>query len=294
MECKLCKCQNVVEIYNGPVKTGLRNGYTEKKYPVYQCQNCGTIWNNAAEDYSADYYESKEYRSRIETDTSIEEYYRTHDIDTLFKLKITGTEIFRNKTVVDVGCGGGSFLDYIYGVSKDIIAIEPSEEYRKSLAKRYHTYPYASDALNEWKGNVDIATSFDVIEHVQDPKGFLKDSFELLKSGGKIFTGTPTDYPVLREMLGDTFNKFIFQIHHPWIFSETIMKQMAEEVGFKDIKVYTIQKYGLGNLLCWLNEKTPKGHITYDFISKSMDEVYKNEMVEKGYGEYIVLEAKKP
>ena len=96
----------------------------------------------------------------------------------------------------------------------------------------------------------------------------MKDQFDLLKSGGQLFIGTPTDYPVLREMLGDIFNKFIFQIHHPWILSEKIMEKMAKDIGFVNIRVYTIQKYGMGNLLCWLKEQKPKGHITYDFITE--------------------------
>lgn len=293
MDCKLCKSNNVIKIYDGPIKTGLLDGYSKKNYPVYQCQNCKTIWNNAFEDYSKDYYKSTEYRSRIEADTTIEEYYRKHDVESLFKLKITGTDIFRNKIIADIGCGGGSFLDFLQGVCKKIIAIEPSEEYRKSLEKKYCTYAFASDAIVDWDNKLDIVTSFDVIEHVSDPQSFLKDGYNLLKTGGKIIIGTPTDYPVLRELLGDIFNKFIFQIHHPWILSEKIMHDMAEEIGFSNIKVYTIQKYGLGNLICWLNEQKPKGHITYDFISKSLDELYKSEMVSKGFGEYIVLEATK-
>ena len=294
MECRLCGSNDTEIIYEGPVKTGLLDGYSAKNYPVYRCNNCRTIWNNAADDYSVDYYESTEYRSRIETDSSVEEYYKNHDVDTLFKLKITGTAIFRNKVVADVGCGGGSFLDFLQGVCSEIIAIEPSEEYRKTLSKKYHTYPYASVAMSDWGEKVDVVTSFDVIEHVSDPRGFLKDSFNLLKEGGKIFIGTPTDYPILRQMLGDTFNKFIFQVHHPWILSEKIVKDMADEIGFINIKVHTIQKYGLGNLLCWLNEQKPRGHITYDFISESLDELYKKEIAASGFGEYIILEATKP
>ena len=293
MNCQLCNCEDISVIYNGPVRTGKRDGYTEKSYPVYQCNRCKTIWNYSSKDYPADYYESKEYRTRIEQDASVEQYYALHDEETLFKLNITGTAIFRNKIVADIGCAGGSFLDYLNGVCKDIIAIEPSKEYQKTLCKKYHTYSYASDAMADWANKVDIVTNFDVIEHVPSPYDFLKDCYDLLKEGGEVCIGTPTDYPVLRKMLGDTFNKFVFSIHHPWVLSEEIMREMAEKIGFKAIEVYSIQRFGLGNLLSWLLEKEPRGDVQYDFITDTLNAAYKEEAVAKGNGEYIVLKAKK-
>jgi len=292
MKCELCGSDAVKIIYKGVVRTGKRDGYTDKEYPVYQCSDCQTIWNYSSRDYSDKYYESTEYRERIENSSNIDEYYKLHDSDTLFKLKLTGTSIFRNKVVADIGCGGGSFLDFVSGVSSDVVAIEPSVEYQKTLRTKYHTYPYASDAINDWKGKVDVVTNFDVIEHVPDPRAFIKDCYDLLSIGGQLIIGTPTDYPILRQMLGDTFNKFVFSIHHPWVLSENIMKKMAESAGFKKVEISKVQLYGLGNLLSWLLEKKPMGDTRYDFISETLNNAYMNEISQE-YGEYIVLKAEK-
>lgn len=53
--------------------------------------------------------------------------------------------------VADIGCGC-AFLDYVSGVAMQIIAIEPSETYRKIMDKKnFCTYPYASVAIKDWK-----------------------------------------------------------------------------------------------------------------------------------------------
>lgn len=295
MKCKICGNSEIQIIYKGKLKTGSTEGWTEKEYEVFQCQRCKVIWNLGYKEYDfADYYESDEYRTKMEEDTSIEAYCEKYDKAVLDKLRMTGTGIFRNKIVADIGCGGGSFLDFIGGVSKTSIAIEPSLIYREGLCKKGHeVFAYATEAMNKFKNSIDVITSFDVIEHVENPKAFLKDAYDLCSDGGQIVIGTPTDYPILRKMLGDVFDRFIFQIQHPWIFSDEAMKLMAEEVGFKNIRIEYWQKYGIGNLLSWLLDEKPRGDIHYDFIEETLDIAYRKSMSKKDVCEYIILYAEK-
>lgn len=295
MKCSICSSENVRIIYHGELKTGLLKDWTEKEYDVHQCQNCKTIWNEAYRDLNIeDYYESSEYRTRIETDTSIEAYCNKYDKDVLDKLMMTGTDIFRGKFVADIGCGGGSFLDFIKGVAAQTIAIEPSAIYREGLKEKGHkAYTYASEAKEEFSNRIDVITSFDVIEHVESPEKFLKDAYNLCSEGGNVIIGTPTDYPVLRQMLGRTFDRFIFQVQHPWVLSDKAMEIMAERVGFKNIRIEYKQKYGLGNLLSWLLDNTPRGDINYEFIDKGVDAAYRKSMSKADVCEYIILYATK-
>lgn len=295
MECKICGSKNIKVIYHGVLKTGLLSGWTEKEYDVFQCVECRTIWNDGYKDYDfSKFYESSEYRTRIESDISIDAYCDKYDKDVLDKLQMTGTGIFRNKVVADIGCGGGSFIDFVGGVASTSIAIEPSVTYREGLLKKGHkVYGYASEAKKDFDESVDVVTSFDVIEHVECPDNFLKDAYDLLRVGGTTIIGTPTDYPILRRMLGDTFDRFIFQVQHPWVLSDDAMRLMAERIGFKNIRIKYKQKYGLGNLLSWLLDSTPRGDIKYDFIDETVDEAYKKSMSRKDVCEYIILYADK-
>lgn len=56
-----------------------------------------------------------------------------------------------------------------------------------------------------WK--VEVVTSFDVIEHVENPRKFIKEVYELLAPNGTAIIGTPTDAPIMRELLGEVYEK---------------------------------------------------------------------------------------
>ena len=68
---------------------------------------------------------------------------------------------------------------------------------------------------------------------------------------------------------------------------------MFEEVGFKNVTIEMKQKYGLGNLLNWLNEKEPKGHGTFDFITPTMNLAYMSQMEMMGNSEYLIVRGEK-
>lgn len=148
MKCKLCKSQDVEMIYNGTIRNGGLKKFTDFDVPMYQCNGCGVIWHENTFDNLSTYYESPEYRSTIEGNLDEEQYFAIHDKDSLQKFIYTGTDIFRNKKVCDVGCAMGYFLDFISGVANEIIAIEPSEKHRTIMSKKgYTTFPYIEDAI---------------------------------------------------------------------------------------------------------------------------------------------------
>lgn len=293
--CKLCGSVHVKIVYNGKIRNGRLGEYTKSSVPVYQCLNCGIIWH---EDIVSDirrYYESKEYRQSLEGSSEENDFYRKHDKETLNKFQYTGTDIFRKKPVADIGCGCGAFLDFLKGVASYVIAIEPSEIYRRIMdEKGFATYPYTKDAMRDWAGKVDVATSFDVIEHVSDPAEFMADVYSLLSCGGQAVIGTPTDAPVMRRLLGENYEKkLLFSTQHLWIFSEKNLRALAQKAGFKKIQIKYFQRYGLDNLMGWLRDKEPCSEINEAFVTQTLNSVWKSECSGYGLADYIVIYLKK-
>ena len=217
-----------------------------------------------------------------------------HDKECLEKFHYTGTDIFRNKVVADIGCGGGGWLDFLKGVAQKTVAIEPSEYYQKHLKEKGHnTFAYMNEAFLEFGEQIDVLTSFDVIEHVANPQSFANDLFHLVREGGRIIIGTPSEYKHLREMLGNVFDSFLFSVQHLWVFAEKGLQIIFEKAGFKDVKIMQYTKYGLGNVFAWLKEREPMGNISYPCISVSINEVWKANLAEKGCGDYLVIYATK-
>jgi len=294
MECKICGSDVFNVIYDDKIREGAFGQMTELPYKMYQCTECGTIFHDFDIAHSAEYYQSKEYREGVDGDVSIEQYHKMHDAEVLPKLKYTGTEVFRDAVVADIGCGGGSFLDYVAGVAREVVAIEPSEEFRKGLTLRgYRSYAYATDAFEDYEGKIDVLTSFDVIEHVDDPVEFMKDAYRLMKPGAYGFIGTPTNMPVYCETLGKTYEKFLYCYQHPWIFSDKGLRICCEKAGFRDIRIEYKQVYGLSNLISWLSCRKPKGHTKHDFITDTLDAAYRREVEKQGKADFMVAYVKR-
>lgn len=295
MKCRLCNGNHVKIIYCGKIRNGGIGQYTNQDVPIYQCEDCNIIWHEKEDTDIGQYYESTQYRDSLEGSSDIKEFYRLHDKESIAKFTYTGTELFRNKMVADIGCGGGAFLDCLNGVAREIVAVEPSAYYRKMMKQKgYHTYPYAVEAAKDWKEKVDVVVSFDVIEHVEEPVQFLKDIGTLLCKEGGAVVGTPTDAPVMRQMLGNIYEqRLLFSTQHLWIFSEKNLKMMAEEAGFEQVEVRYFQRYGLSNFVGWMKEQRACGEPDYSFISDAMDAVWKAELSRQGLSDYIVLYLKK-
>lgn len=184
MQCKLCGGNHVKVIYDDKIRRGAISRYTEKNVPIYFCADCESFFHEPVVD-SVDYYESTEYRDSLEGGSEETRFYELHDKESMDKFRYTGTTVFRNKVCADVGCGAGAFLDYVKGVANKVIAIEPSAKYRETMhQKGFATFPYASEAAKTFPTQVDVVTSFDVIEHVDSPIAFLTDIKDLLKTGG--------------------------------------------------------------------------------------------------------------
>ena len=291
MKCKICGSENTDIIYNDLIRDGGLGQYTKKPIKIFQCKNCDVIWHDNEIADVKEYYETEEYRNELEGSSEEEKFYELHDKETLDKLNYTGTTIFRNKVVADIGCGCGAFLDYISGVAREVVAVEPSLKYRNIMSRKgFSTYSYADEAKKLYANKIDVITSFDVIEHVQSPESFIKDVYDLLTAGGKAIIGTPTDAPVMRSLLGKDYEKkLLFSTQHLWILSEKNLRIISEKCGFKNIDIKYYQRYGIDNMLGWLKNKEPKSEIKQKFITETLNNVWKAQLVDNGLADYIVL-----
>lgn len=291
MKCKICGSENIDIIYNDLIRDGGLGQYTKKPIKIFQCKNCDVIWHDNEIADVKEYYETEEYRNELEGSSEEEKFYELHDKETFDKLNYTGTTIFRNKVVADIGCGCGAFLDYISGVAREVVAVEPSLKYRNIMSRKgFSTYSYADEAKKLYANKIDVITSFDVIEHVQSPESFIKDVYDLLTVGGKAIIGTPTDAPIMRSLLGKDYEKkLLFSTQHLWILSEKNLRMISEKCGFKNIDIKYYQRYGIDNMLGWLKEKEPKSEIKQKFITETLNNVWKAQLVDNRLADYIVL-----
>jgi SAM-dependent methyltransferase len=293
MICKVCGHDDTGVTYHGSIRNGAPGNMSSGPVSVYRCGKCRVMWHDGRLTDNI-VYESDDYRERMGEKTTLSEFYRRHDSEILDKIHYTGVTVYRDKLFMDIGCGGGGYADFINGVARKVVLVEPNVNFSAQLRdKGYEVFLYPQDALGKYRDALELITSFDVIEHVDDPQMFLNQIYQLMADGGRAYIGTPTEYPVLRGLLGEMFDSFVFSVQHPWVFSRQSLEIMAENSGFSEYSVKFYQRFGIGNLIAWLQTCKPKGEMTYEFVTPALNNLYKTEMAREETAEYLVLELNK-
>lgn len=107
-----------------------------------------------------------------------------------FKNKVEDFDKIKN--ILDVGCGGGFFLDLFKKYKKKTYGVEVSNDSYEIAKKKHNMYYGKFD--NKLKLNIkfDLIIMRGVVEHVENPKGYLKKAQKNLKKGGYLFiSATP-------------------------------------------------------------------------------------------------------
>lgn len=291
MKCKICGSTNIKTIYQGKIRYGKFGHLTDEDVPMLQCEQCKMVWHEKMDEVC---YDDSSYRNMMGEEDNIKCFNYYHDADVLEKLKYMGTDIFRDKVVMDIGCGGGAILDYLQGVAKKVIGVEPTEGYRKLMKEKgYTTFAYTSELGEEYEHAIDIIFSFDVIEHVDDPIQFIKDAKRVLADDGILIIGTPTLQPVMREAVGSSYDSFLFSVQHPWVFDKLSFEECIKQAGFEKFEISYKQRYGLNNLIGWIKEKRPVGNIKCDWVSDTIDELWKREVERLEKADYMIAYIRK-
>ena len=281
---------NFTKIYSGPIRSGSFGKATKQYFNIIKCNKCGLT---KLKDFPKVDYDSAAYREEYNDSSGIETYIELHDSEQAPRIERIGIEKFRNKTVLDYGCGGGAFLDLVKGIANHTIAIEPFIGYHQSLKDRGHeVFKYAKDA-KEYIGKVDIVTTFGVIEHVENPLVMLSDIYDLLSDNGDAYIETDNLNDVLMHLDIPEFNQFFYRTAHYWYFDSNSLLNLCKKAGFKNIKTGFRHGYGLSNTLQWLKDRKPPGHNQLNFIDSLCNEVWRASLENSGFAELLYFQIRK-
>jgi 2-polyprenyl-3-methyl-5-hydroxy-6-metoxy-1,4-benzoquinol methylase len=295
MNCRICSGKAVKTLHSAPIRSGRFGNLTDRPIKVLKCQGCGAAFLGETPVDLKRFYESAAYRESVDGGTDASKFFDAHDAEQIRHLSVAGTGGFRGKTVADIGCGGGSFVDWISGAAATVVAIEPMNEFRESLKKRgYATYPYASEAARDYGGKVDHAYSFSVVEHIENPKEFMEEIRNLLRPGGELLLSTPNSDDVLMQTLPQDYPAFFYRLAHLWYFDAASLTELARIAGFEKIEVIPYQRFGMSNFIHWVRDRRPRGEEALDFVSPTLDAVWKKELERTFRCDYLFLRARRP
>ena len=176
--CEICLKHEWNCIYEGKVRDGVFGSYVDSAR-IWRCCGCEVERLDEHVCIPDSFYETEEYRQKLQQQINTKKFFEIHDDLQIHNLRIVRPlSVFRNSVLADIGCGGGSFLDHIRGMVGRAVAVEPCSLFHESLRHRgCEVYSYAEDVSNsiqESNGILDLAVSFQVIEHVSNPLKFLQ------------------------------------------------------------------------------------------------------------------------
>ena len=143
------------------------------------------------------------------------------------------------ENVLDVGCGDGTFLNFIVSKKDNIqlaIGSELSKEAIKIGKEKYRNVNFVEENLDNlsFKNNsFDTIFAIEVLEHILDIDKCLSEINRVLKKGG-FFCVTTTDFNLLKKIVIATFfwDKFFYPNNpHIRFFTKKTLLSICRKYG---------------------------------------------------------------
>lgn len=206
---------------------------------LFECSSCGFRFYDPALAGSAEFYEE------LMTDKK----YPVDSPEFLFALDLAGR--FGARRVIDIGCGEGAFLDLARDKGFETYGVELNRVAAAVAEKRGHAmiHKMMEDiSLDEVGGGVDLLTLFQVVEHVSSPADFVRDASRLVKPGGLVVVGVPSEKRMLGLLHHDPAN---WPPHHVSRWRISDFQKLAERTGLKLVEAKHDKLYGRAISWAW-------------------------------------------
>ncbi len=240
-ECPLCHSKNL----KGYAIDCVRKGPHISRV---KCNSCRVVFANPMADndelkeyyegyYNADIYDALKFKEYSIARIKEIKFYSTEDVlreaPYIAKYKQGGK-------FLDVGCGLGLGLAFANQLGFELHATEYDEGAINFIKEQFDVDVYRGELMKaEFPDNYfDMVHISHVIEHVTNPRAYIKEIYRILKKGGILFIATPdiesklyTWYRAL-NMFRLSVPKVIDGLEHTFIFPQRTLQNLCEAEGF--------------------------------------------------------------
>jgi len=141
------------------------------------------------------------------------------------------------KRVLDIGCSYGHLLYGLKELGYEVMGTDLSKQSCEYAIKYYGLKVYNSEFPPK-RGYFDFIVLSALIEHLIEPKEFLKKCYTYLGDEGGVYILTPNIDSLLFNIFGKHF-EMIKPPEHISFFNPKSIKRLFTEAGFKCVYVYT-------------------------------------------------------
>lgn len=209
-----------------------------KEYYLVRCNKCRLVYLNNIHVDQVEFIEDSEKDLDNKNKEKVEYWsfpnlFEKHKPVFLkfFKERITRSRKFNPniKTMLDVGCGYGFWMDYCNKLGIETQGIDISGEVVE-YAKKELNLNASKEDLMDFNPNkkYDLILMFDVVEHLEDPNKALQKYKEMLTESGLLYIQVP-------DLIGFRipWNHGYGLPFHLWQFNFESMKRLLRKNGYK-------------------------------------------------------------
>jgi SAM-dependent methyltransferase len=138
--------------------------------------------------------------------------------------------------VLDIGCATGALLENLRGWACTGVEISPSAEYaRRERNLDVRLLPLEENHFPD--GAFDLVLASHLIEHLNNPAGFVEEVYRILSPGSYFLVTTPNISGFQAKIFKSRWRSAIFD--HLYLFSVKTLSRLLAEKGFSIERVRT-------------------------------------------------------
>src|SRR5215467_4091579 len=226
LACPVCGQSQVDFLFSAPDRFHLRT----VAYDLLRCQSCTLVWqknppaiSEIAEHYGHDYHRS------ITAAADSSKHRWSLQNETIARYQAGGR-------LLDLGCSAGAFLSTMRGDAWSLFGIEISPEEASHARERAGAEVFVGDIFDApfEPASFDVITSFDVLEHLYQPKRVIRQVYSWLKPGGIYYVAVPN----VESWESHLFKSYWYGLEMPrhlFMYSPTSLRKLATDAGFCEL-----------------------------------------------------------
>lgn len=229
--CPRCGDESYWTLFRGPDRFGPPDG---KRFSVVECGGCALIRLDpmpTPAELAAFYPDTYWWEADDGASSRLSEIYRRFVLSD--HIRFAAQAIEPPGPVLDVGCGGGLFLDSLEQKGFVGFGSDVSLQAAKVCGRRFGipavvgslpNLPFQADSFG-------LVTMFHVLEHLRDPLGAIAAAREVLPPGGRLVIQTPNAECWQMLLLGERWTGFDIP-RHLINFTARDLQELLEYSGF--------------------------------------------------------------
>lgn len=205
-----------------------------------------------------------------------------------YLVRLITRDLKKTRTLVDFGAGSGTYAKMLANEGYKVHCIEPDAILAGILSGAGLS---VSEFVGETEGDIEFLYSLNVLEHIKDDLGAVKDIFFHMKEGGEVFIYVPAFIVLYTSM-----DK---KIGHYRRYTRKQLVQLFERVGFVVDEAWYADSLGffITLLYKWVGSKqgdiNPKALKIYDTFIFPLSR-FCDSFLSSFLGKNVMIRAHKP